>query len=265
MKALSANGKDLVELSWFKDARLLVEEHRLVLLVGEPGVGKTTFALHEARRVTSQEAQVLSGSPETELAHLFGMWTLAGEETRFADGPLPRALKDGSWLLVEELSLIPVECRAALLPLRGQGRITNPLNGESLAIPAAFRLIATSNPETMRCRRSVGIVGALYDDFLIMEVPVLSNEKVADLLRHHFPRASAQRIDSVLKLWEEYRQVRRSSDDLVACLSYRAAAHLLALLERGMSRETAIQVALVNKFIADRDMHATAKLKRMVS
>ena len=105
MRAENHLSRDLVDQPWFADAKLMLEDHRLVLFVGEPGVGKTTFAVNAAREFTGTDPEILAGSPETEQQHVFGMWTLAGDSTSFVDGPLPRALKSSRWLLVEEMNL----------------------------------------------------------------------------------------------------------------------------------------------------------------
>jgi hypothetical protein len=136
-----------------------------------------------------------------------------------------------------------------------------------LPIPAAFRLLATSNKESMTCRRNTGIARVLYDGFFILETPELTEEQVAGFLRHQFPAAAAERVARVIELWKEYRGlVGKDGTEGKTQLSYRAAAHLLGLLEVGMDESRAIDVALVNKFLAtDPDLFAAAKLKNSIA
>lgn len=262
---MSSNSSDaaILKLPWFKTARIILIRHRFLMLVGEMATGKTTFAQFAAREITHRDPEILPCSPETERTDVWGSYQLVGDGTHFADGPLPRALKLGSWLVAEEFGLAPLETRATLLTLRGQKQVVNPLCGESIPIPDSFRLVATSNPENMSCRRNVGIARALYDDFQVLEVPVLSTALVKKMLGHNFPESAAPRIERVMSLWNEYRQLTGKSDGESgeSYLTYRAAAHLLGLLEDGLDEETAVRVALVGKFITDKDLHSAARLK----
>jgi nitric oxide reductase NorQ protein len=258
----------ILRFRWHEEARLLLElgQPPLVLLVGEPGVGKTTFARHVASELTGQEPLVLSGSPEVEQSHLFGRWTLSGNETRFVDGPLPLALKTGRWLLIEEFSQIPLECRAALLPLRDQAELTNPMTGEILEIPETFRLVATSNCESLTCRKNSGIAKVLYDGFFVLQCGELSDTQVLELLGHHFPGSTDERRKRVVELWNEYREFTNKGSSGKPHLSYRAADHLMRLLEAGLAETRAVQIALVNKFLpSDADLFSAANLKNSIS
>jgi MoxR-like ATPase len=259
---------EIVELKWHSPVRLLLDIGKppLILLAGEPGTGKTTFVRQVAAEATGQPPVVLSGSPEIEQGHLWGRWTLAGDQTRFVDGPLPLALKADRWLLIEEFSQIPLECRSALMPLRDQAEITNPMTGEVLPITEQFRLVATSNSETLTCRKNSGIAKVLYDGFQIYDVPELGDQQVQSFLRHNFPHAEAARVQRVLVLWNEWRDFSNKGSSGRSHLSYRAADHLMRLLEAGMQEAQAIQVALVNKFLpSDPDLYSAAKLRNTLA
>lgn len=252
----------MIELPWHATAALLLEAHRLVMLVGEPGSGKTSWAQQAALDLAGKAPESLQGTPETELSQLWGLYTLVGAETRFVDGPLPRALKRGAALLVEELNLVPLETRAHLLALRGQPQVVNPVNGEVLTVPASFRLLATSNPESLSCYRNGKLAEALYDDFLILEVPALGRREIEALAAANHPEADPQLRERAVTLWERFSSLpEREEKNAGPRPSFRAVGQFLKLRTAGLDEAQAIQVAFVNKFITDPDAHGAAKFR----
>jgi hypothetical protein len=66
----------------------------------------------------------------------------------------------------------------------------------------------------------------------------------------------------VLELWNEYREFTSKGNSGKSHLSYRAAEHLLGLLEAGMPENRAVQIALINKFMSsDPDLFEAASIK----
>ncbi|NUM37463.1 MAG: AAA family ATPase [Candidatus Brocadiae bacterium] len=251
--------KNIIPFEWHSIAFKMLKLNRLSLFVGEPGSGKTTWAMMAALKFTGQEGEILQGTPDTEISHIWGFFALANGETKFCDGPLPRALKKGRFLIVEELNLIPIEARSSFLTLRGHRNITNPFTGEELPIPDSFRLIATSNPENLKCRNQPQIAQMLLDDFVIMEVPRMTAKEVELLLSFHYPDTSTELLGKVSTLWQKYENVNKMY------LSYRAAKHLMSLLLSGIEENEAIRIALINKYITDSDVFTTAQLKFSIS
>lgn len=266
----AAEAASPIRLPWFGVVTTMLDVSRFVLLVGPPGCGKSTFAQHIARQRTGRPPIVIPGSPQREEIDVWGSRAIVDGETVFEDGPLPTALKQpGTWLVVEEFATIPLETRSTFLELRAASEITNPFTREVLPVPAGdgFKVLATSNPESMNCQRHAALARALFDGILIYEVPPLPESEVRTLLLHHHPAAAAEDVEWAITAWRTYRflseaQEKDHADEFV---TYRAASQLLSLVTAGLDREQAVRIALVNKFITDSDLHSAAKLKHDLS
>lgn len=258
----------IVQMPWHDDARLIVQLGRppILTLVGEPGVGKTTFAHQLAMEMTGKPPLTLSGAPDWQDNHLFGRWTLVGGETRFEDGPLVVALKEQRFFIIEEFSQIPLEVRSHLLPLRDQAEITNPLTREVLSIPPGFRLIATSNSESLGCRKNSGIALILFDGVHVLKCGDLSTQQAAAVLATHFPQTNDAQRETVLNRWSEYREFTSRGSSGRSYLSIRAALQLMQLMQAGMPEHRAVEIALINKFlVSDPELYRAAQLKNDIS
>lgn len=122
-----------------------------VLLEGSPGVGKTSLVSALAK-ATGHSLVRINFSDQTDIMDLFGTdlpCVGADGEPMFkwSDGILLRALKSGSWVLLDELNLAPqpvLEGLNALLDHREQVYI--PELNQTFDCPSSFRVFAAQNP-----------------------------------------------------------------------------------------------------------------------
>ncbi|HMO16158.1 MAG TPA: AAA family ATPase [Pirellulaceae bacterium] len=274
--AKQSSQQTITELDWFSDAILALKYHRLLLLVGHQGRGKTSFARWAANSLGCPDPLILQGNPAIEQHHFWGYERLVNGNMVWEDGFLANALKTKRWLIIEDFNAVPVDVRAVLNDLRdGRESCTNPLNKERILVPPTrsddygFRIIATANPESMKCNSNRSLGQALLDGFICLpEIPEIDLATIRSMLASRFPNASPGTISVAIEEWEKYRQIRgkdESSQDSHSengsFLTFRSLEQLVGLLESGMRLSTAVEYSVIAKFRPFPDLYSAAKIK----
>jgi MoxR-like ATPase len=122
-----------------------------VLIWGPPGIGKSyaAYRMGQSRR----GFYAIPLTQETAASELRGFFVPHGGELVWQDGPAVRAMREGAFLVLEELPEASEDARAflhALLDNRETARITLPTS-ETVVPAPGFKVVATSNlgPESL--------------------------------------------------------------------------------------------------------------------
>lgn len=117
-----------------------------LLLKGPTGCGKTRLVEHMAARL-GRPLITVSGHDDLSAADLTGRHLIAGGDTRWCDGPLTRAVREGAVFYLDEVVEARKDITVVLHPLADDRRVL-PLERTGELLPAApgFMLVVSYNP-----------------------------------------------------------------------------------------------------------------------
>ncbi|KAJ6446539.1 ATPase, AAA-5 [Purpureocillium lavendulum] len=124
----------------------MLREPDPILLHGFPGVGKTSLVHEIARQLGMYSSMVtLHLNEQTDAKMLVGLYSTDSKPGSFQwrPGVLTTAVREGRWVLVEDLDRAPTEVLSTLLPLIERKELLIASRGERIRAANSFRLFAT--------------------------------------------------------------------------------------------------------------------------
>ncbi|KAI9815509.1 MAG: hypothetical protein M1827_002643 [Pycnora praestabilis] len=117
-----------------------------ILIIGLTGSGKTAVVADLARELNVASSMVtLYLNEQTDAKLLLGMYTTTSTPGSFTwkPGVLTTAVREGRWVLIEDLDRAPTEVISVILPLIESGELLIPSRAEKVRAAQGFQIIAT--------------------------------------------------------------------------------------------------------------------------
>lgn len=169
---------------------LALRSKQPLLVAGPAGSGKS-FLIHQIAQSLNELSLMVSIhlGDQTDAKLLIGAYTSGSTPGSFEwrSGVLTTAVKEGRWVLVEDIDKAPTEVLSVLLPLMERGELYIPSRGERVVAGRGFRLITTmriaeSNKGTTPATH---ILGSRLWNRVDIQVP--SEEELRAIIDSRFP------------------------------------------------------------------------------
>ncbi|WP_440994986.1 CbbQ/NirQ/NorQ/GpvN family protein [Arhodomonas sp. SL1] len=229
--------------------RLAWERHLPLLLKGPTGCGKTRFVSHMAARL-GRPLFTVACHDDLTAADLTGRYLLQDGETRWVDGPLTRAVREGGICYLDEVVEARKDVTVVLHPLTDDRRVL-PLErtGEMLAAPPEFMLVVSYNPGYQDILKS--LKPSTRQRFVALDVDFPPPELECDIVAQEsgLPR---ERCAALVNLAARLRAMR--GQDLEEGVSTRLLIYCATLMQAGMPVLEAARSTLVSPLTDDDDV-----------
>ncbi|XP_031091675.1 midasin [Ipomoea triloba] len=185
-----------------------------VLLQGPTSSGKTSLVQYLAA-VTGHEFVRINNHEHTDLQEYLGSYiTDASGKLVFHEGALVRAVRNGHWIVLDELNLAPSDVLEALNRLLDDFReLYVPELRETVRVHPEFMLFATQNPPTFYGGRKM-LSRAFRNRFVEIHVDEIPEDELSTILENKCtipPRYAKVMVDVMKEL-----QLRRQSSKVFA-------------------------------------------------
>ena len=179
-----------------------------VLLQGPTSSGKTSLVQYLAA-ITGHEFVRINNHEHTDLQEYLGSYvTDANGKLVFHEGVLVKAVRNGYWIVLDELNLAPSDVLEALNRLLDDNReLFVPELQETITAHPDFMLFATQNPPTLYGGRKM-LSRAFRNRFVEIHVDEIPEDELSTILdkRCKIPKSYAKKMVEVMKELELHRQ-----------------------------------------------------------
>lgn len=232
--------------STLKNLEYAIEKNIPALLIGETGVGKTSLIRHLSQK-HSKTFRRINLNGQTTIDEFVGKTLLNNKGTYWQDGVLTEAMRNGWWLLLDEINAALPEVLMVLHSLLDDDRfiVLSEKDGEVVLPHKDFRVFATMNPSG-RYAGAKDLNKALFSRFaMVLQLDFPSAKQEMDIIKHYAPKCTRLNREKLVKMARQMRESYKkgememvvSTRDLINC----------AKMSVDMSIKKAVNIAIINR------------------
>lgn len=227
---------------WEKAASTLLAGQNL-LLVGPKATGKNVLAQGLANVFHRPEWDV-SFYINTDAATLIGTDTFEDGRVTLRKGPILECALAGGFGVLDEINMARNESLAVLHATLDFRRIIDIPGYRRIHLHEAARFIGTMNYGYAGTRE---INEALASRFMIIQMPVISEENLRKLILDKFPNLRETYADQFAQLFEDIRRKCDGGEISTNALDLRGLLAAILMMSRGLPAVSALELGIVNK------------------
>ena len=222
-------------------AALLCGEH--LLLAGPKATGKNVLAENLAA-LFGRPVWDVSMYVNVDAAALIGADTLKDGQVVFREGPVCACARLGGFGVLDEVNMAKNEALAVLHATLDHRRVIDVPGYERIQLDDAARFIGTMNYGYAGTRE---LNEALVSRFVVVDMPVISDENLQKLLRRSFPTLKREWAEQLTALCRDLRTKCDSGEISTKALDLRGLLAALHLIEKGIPSGQALDLGIINK------------------
>lgn len=222
-----------------------VETNAAALLIGETGTGKTTI-IRELGKEKGKTVVRISVNGSMGIEEILGKWLVNKGTTVWQDGLLTMAVREGHWVVMDEINAALPEILFVLHSLLDDDRkiILAEKDNEVVVPHNQFRFFATMNPPE-EYAGTKDMNKALISRFTaVLQIGVLPDaEEMRLLMQKGAEKDVAYKLVSLGKRL----RLRKGKDEIFYFCSTRDLVQVVQLVTGGVNIKDAVVGAVVNK------------------
>ena len=227
-----------------------------ILLVGPKATGKNVLAENLSAVFRRPEWNV-SFYLNTDASSLIGSDTFKDGAVVFRQGPIYKCAVRGGFGILDEINMAKNESLAVLHATLDFRRIIDVPGYDRIELSPCTRFIATMNYGYAGTRE---LNEALASRFMVINMPIISRENLAKLLKSQFEGLKDDYAQLLAGLFEDIRKKCDSSEISTKPLDLRGLMSSVSLVANGLSMGQALELGIVNKSFDDFERQLVADI-----